>query len=335
MATIKDVARLAGVSPMTVSRVLNGSGYVKEETRIRVQKAMEELEYIPNENARGLVNKKTKLLSLLISDITNPFFTTIARGAEDAANRLGYRMIFGNSDENIKKEKEYVEMVLASGTEGVLFAPSGDFSLPHLRLLKKHQIPFVLLDREVPRIQADKVMGDSRTGTRLLIEHLIDFGHTEIACFSGPSHISTARDREKAFQETLLIHGIQLRPEWIIPTDYKLEGGREAVRQLLKMKKRPTAIFAANNFIAIGAIQELQEHGLQVPDDISIVTFDDLSLATITEPFLTAAVQPAYHFGALGIQMLVDRIQGTAPSDWRTVILPPELRIGRSTKRIH
>jgi LacI family transcriptional regulator len=334
MVTIKDVARLAGVSTMTVSRVLNDTGYVKEDTRIRVRKALEELEYIPNENARGLVNKKTRLLSLLISDITNPFFTTVARGAEDATNRLGYRIMFGNSDEDLRKEKDYVEMVLSSGTEGVLLAPSGDNSLPHLRILKKHMIPFVLLDREVPQIQSDKMIGDSRMGTRLLVEHLIQYGHRDIACLSGPSHISTARERETAFKETLLIHGIPVEPDWIIQTNYKLDGGRDGVIQLLKGARRPTAIFAGNNLVALGVIQELKNHGIHVPNDISVVTFDDFNMTCVHEPFLTTAVQPAYDFGALGIQMLVDRIQGTAPGEWRTVVLPPELRLANSTKKI-
>jgi LacI family transcriptional regulator len=331
MATIVDVARKANVSPMTVSRVINGTGRVKEETRRRVLKAMEELHYYPNQNARGLVKKQTQMIWLLITDITNPFFTTLARGAEDTANLLGFRMLFGNSDENIAKEKDYVEMMLSSRVDGVLFTPSGDESHKHLHLLNKYKIPFVVIDREVPGIASDKVIGDNLLGTRLLMRHLFELGHTRIACFCGPRDIFTARQRLAVYLEELKLQGIPEDPSLIIETNYKADGGRKAVEQLLKLPEPPTAIFAANNLIALGAIQSLQAHGWRVPEEISVVSFDDLGVGTDLDPFLTVVTQPAYDFGAIGMRLLCDRIRGTAPADWRQIVLPPQLIVRKSS----
>ncbi|UOF92555.1 LacI family transcriptional regulator [Fodinisporobacter ferrooxydans] len=335
MPTILDVARKANVSAMTVSRVINGSGPVNEETRRRVEQAMKELDYYPNSNARSLVKKETRLLSLLITDITNPFYTTLARGAEDAAKRLGYRLIFCNSDEDPAKEKEYIEMLLSTQVDGVLFAPSGDDSLKNLRLLRKQGIPFVLIDREVPNLECDKVLGDSMLGAHKLMEHLIENGHRRIACITGPKHISTARDRLQGYLATLKLHDLEIDPSMIIETEYTLGSHQEVMQKLLELQTLPTAIFAANNFVALGAIKELRKHGWKVPEDISVVCFDDLDLLQDLDPFLTVAKQPSYDFGVFGVQMLVERILGTATSNFRTIVLPPEIIIRRSSRNIN
>ncbi|WP_134701318.1 LacI family DNA-binding transcriptional regulator [Ammoniphilus sp. YIM 78166] len=333
MATIVDVARKAQVSPMTVSRVINGTGTVKEETRKRVIEAMEELHYYPDYNARGLVKKKTNLLYLLMTDITNPFFTTLARGAEDQANRHGYRLLFGNSDESLDKEKEYVEMLLSTKVDGVLFAPSGDDSLKHLQTLRKHNIPFVILDRYVPGIESDQVLGDNLLGARLLMEHLIQQGHRSIACLCGPQHISTARDRLKGYRESLLLNGIPYDSALVMETDYKLESGRFAMETLLSRESYPSAILAANNLVAIGVIQALQRRGFSIPEQMRVVTFDDLGPLSILHPFLTIVSQPAYDFGSMGVQLLLDRIHGTGPKEWRTIVLPPQFIDHQSSEK--
>ncbi|GIP33867.1 LacI family DNA-binding transcriptional regulator [Paenibacillus sp. J2TS4] len=335
MVTIYDIAKKANVSAMTVSRVINNSGRISEKTRIKVKKIMEEMNYVPNSMARSLVLQETKILSLLITDITNPFFTTLARGAEDAAMRRGYKLLFGNSDENLQKEKEYVDMMLTARVDGVLFAPTGDASLEHLSILRTHNIPLVLLDREVPGFETDMVLGDSRAGARQLVEHLISLGHKRIALLNGPLHVSTARHRLAGYKEALKLNDLAYDDRLVVELDYKPAAENLAMDSLLQQTDPPTAIFAANNFLAIGAIRSLRAKGISVPKQISVVCFDDFGESLSLDPFLTVASQPAYQFGALGIQLLIERIQDKSEGDYRKIVLPPELIIRSSAQALN
>ncbi|WP_409346828.1 LacI family DNA-binding transcriptional regulator [Paenibacillus sp. MBLB4367] len=333
MVTIYDIAKLANVSAMTVSRVINNTGKISDKTRAKVKKVMEELHYVPNSMARGLVLQETKMLSLLITDITNPFYTTLARGAEDAAMKRGYKLLFSNSDEDIAKESEYVDMVLSTRVDGVLFAPAGDASLVHLEKLRKHGVPFVLIDREVPGMESDTVLGDSKEGAKRLIEHLIGLGHRRIALLNGSLDVSTARHRFTGYKEALKLSDLPYDPALVVESGYSRSAPSrtvDAIERLLQLSKRPTAIFAANNFLAIEAIRALRERGIRVPDDISVVCFDDLELASVIDPFLTVAAQPAYQFGTIGVQLLLDRINETDTAEWHKIILPSELIVRKS-----
>jgi LacI family transcriptional regulator len=331
LVTIYDVAKEANVSAMTVSRVINNKGRISEATRIRVRKIMDELGYVPNTVARSLVLQETKMLSLLITDITNPFYTTIARGAEDAAMRFGYKLLFGNSDENINKEKDYLDMILSTRVDGVLFAPAGDPSIEHLRLLEKRKIPFVLLDREVPGVESDRVLGDSKEGAKLLVEHLLELGHSRIALINGSSDTSTARNRLQGYKEALTQRDIGFDPQLALEVTFRGLENESVLSPLFALEKPPTAIFAANNFLAISIIRSLKSMNLRVPEDISLVGYDDLGFASELNPFLTVAVQPAYQFGYEGIGLLIDRIQGTAASEPRTLLFPSEIVIRSSS----
>ncbi|WP_458122771.1 LacI family DNA-binding transcriptional regulator [Paenibacillus sp. Z3-2] len=330
MITIYDIAKKANVSAMTVSKVINHTGRISSATRERVQQVIDELGYIPNSNARSLVLQRTQMLSLLITDITNPFYTTLARGAEDAAHLRGYRLLFGNSDEDYDKEKDYVDAILSTRVDGVLFAPAGDRSLTHLKQLQERNIPFVFLDRTVPGITSDIIAGDSREGAIDLIRYLVQLGHRRIALVNGSSEVSTARLREEGYVEGLREAGAGTDPELVLRTGYRDFSDEEGLDRLLSQPEPPTAIFAANNMLAIGVIRLLRKRGLRVPNDFSVVCFDDLDLASAFDPFLTVAAQPAYDFGFRGVQMLIDRIEGKAPSEAQTVILPSELRIRAS-----
>lgn len=334
MITIYDIAKKANVSAMTVSRVINNTGKISEATRKRVKQVMEELRYVPNSTARSLVLQKTMMLSLLITDITNPFYTTLARGAEDTAKKYGYKMLFGNSDEDYAKESDYVDTIVSTRVDGVLFAPAGDGSLEHLQRLQRHRIPFVALDREVPGIESDLVQGDSKEGARKLVEHLLQLGHRRIALVNGSPDVSTARLRQQGYIEALKLADVPLDEDLVVHVTYRDFHDDEELDRLLKLSSPPTAIFAANNFLAVGVIQALRHRGLRVPDDLSVVCFDDLGIASALDPFLTVAAQPAYQFGALGVQLLIERIEAAAELERRTIMLPSELIVRSSARAV-
>jgi LacI family transcriptional regulator len=233
------------------------------------------------------------------------------------------------------KEKDYIDTVLSTRVDGVLIAPAGDQSLTHLEALRKHNVPFVMLDRQVPEIECDMVLGDSKVGARKLVEYLIELGHRKIALINGPQDISIARARFEGYIEALRLHDLQIRTELIHETGYTQFDADPLIDKWLSLPDRPTAIFGANNFLALAAISSLKARGVSVPDDISVVCFDDLEMDYVVEPFLTVAAQPAYEFGNLGMQLLVERIQGIAGNEWRKIILPSRLCIRKSARSIN
>ncbi|WP_028610227.1 LacI family DNA-binding transcriptional regulator [Paenibacillus harenae] len=336
MVTIYDIAAKANVSAMTVSRVINNTGKISEKTRAKVKRVMEELNYVPNQTARSLVLQQTKLLFLLITDIMNPFYTTLARGAEDAAKKSGYRLLFGNSDENLEKESDYITTILTARVDGVLVAPAGDPSLPHLESLRRHNVPFVLLDREVPGIACDIVLGDSKDGARRLVEHLIALGHRSIAMVNGSSSISSARLRLQGYQDGLKLNDLPYDERYVYETSFgPLNDLTEMEQWIERMDPLPTAIVAGNNVLAIEVMRLLRDRGIGVPEHMSIVCFDDLGPYSEIEPFLTVAAQQAYQFGYMGMQMLIERIQERGTSlPWKKIVLPADLIIRRSVKDI-
>lgn len=336
MVTIYDIAAKANVSAMTVSRVINNTGKISEKTRAKVKRVMEELNYVPNQTARSLVLQQTKLLFLLITDIMNPFYTTLARGAEDAAKKSGYRLLFGNSDESLEKEADYVTTILTTRVDGVMVAPAGDPSLAHLESLRKHNVPFVLLDREVPGIDCDIVLGDSKEGARRLVGHLAEAGHSRIALVNGSPSISSARLRLQGYMEGLKLNDLAFDERYLFETSFgPLSDLTEMGNWLDRMDPAPTAIVAGNNVLAVEILRLLRARQIRVPEDMSLVCFDDLGPYSEVEPFLTVAAQQAYQFGYMGMQMLIERIQdrGTA-LPWKKIVLPAELVIRRSVKRV-
>ncbi len=330
MSTIYNVAERAGVSPITVSRVINNSGYVSEKTREKVMRAIEELQYVPNELARSLKGQRTHTIALVITDVTNPFFTTVARGVEDIANQNGYSVILCNTDENLDKEKFYINKFLSKRVDGAIIATASGNS-QHLLRLKQRDFPFVLIDRMVEALDVDIVRGDNVRGAYELTTHLIELGHRRIALINGPCLVSSAQQRLEGFMKALQDHGLPLDESLIKESNYKRDGGYESAIELLKAPELPTAIFAANNLLAIGAIVALREHGLRVPGDISLVSFDDIELASLIYPFLTVVNQPAYTMGTLAMQLLLDRMSDQPINERRDVVLQPEMVIRCST----
>ncbi|WP_426452432.1 LacI family DNA-binding transcriptional regulator [Paenibacillus sp. S-38] len=335
MVTIYDIAKRANVSPMTVSRVINNSASIKESTRARVEEAIRELEYVPNKQARSLTSKETRLVALVIPDISNPFFTNIARGAEDKAQQLGYQFILGNTDENKDKEAMYMNMLMSTGVDGVLIVPAGDDSAVNLKKLVKRKIPFVYADRTVDSVPADSITGDNLITTRQLVQHLIELGHRRICLINGPGDLSNARERAQAFRDTLVLSGIEPNPAYMIETHFKQNNFDEIFAKLasLQQDERPTAIVAANNFIGVNTLRALRSLGIRVPEDISVACFDDPDIIPDYNPFLTVAKQPAYDMGYIGMQLLIERVQSEAPTASRKIVLPSELMVRTSTSR--
>ena len=331
MSNINDVAKRAGVSTMTVSRVINNSGYISQKTRERVEKAIAELGYVPNALARSLRFKQTKTIALVLTDITNPFFTTIARGVEDTASEQGFSVIFCNTDESADEEAKYLNILLQKQVDGVLLVPALCSAEP-VKFLQSHNMPVVVVDRRVPDVRVDIIRCDSEQGACQLTQFLLSLGHRRIAMLSGPQSVSTAVDRAAGYRRAMAEAGFECRPELVFYGAYKQESGYQMTQQALALRPRPTAVLAANNFIAFGAYRALREASLRVPEDMTLVTFDDLPTPLVMEPFLTVAAQPAYEMGQKATQLLLARLTDDEPAEPQEIVLPIEL-IVRSSSR--
>jgi LacI family transcriptional regulator len=318
------------VSPITVSRVINNSGYVSQETRSRVEAAIAELQYVPNSLARSLRFKRTHTLALVLTDITNPFWTTVARGVEDAASQCGFNVILCNTDENEAKQSEYLNVLLQKQVDGFLLVPARSTPDP-IVLIQSQKVPTVVLDRQVPGAQVDIVRGDSEGGAYQLVRLLLSLGHRRIAMLSGPVSISTAADRVTGYHRALHEVGLEAQAELICYGEYTQESGYQMAQKALSLTPRPTALFAANNFIAIGALRALREVGMRVPEDMALVSFDDIPPAFVIEPFLTVAAQPAYEMGHRATELLLARLSGQAPPECQEIVLPTEIIVRRSS----
>ena len=334
MPTIYDVAKRAGVAPITVSRVINHRGYFSPETRQRVEAAIDELGYVPNSVARSLRSKRTHTLGLVLTDITNPFFTTLARGVEDTANREGYSVFFCNTDESEVKEQKYLQLLLQKQVDGVLLV-SARCSPGPVRLLQSHGTPVVLLDRKIPQVEVDVVRCDSEQAAYRLTNLLLSLGHRDIAMLSGPEWVSTAVDRVAGYRRAFQEAGESFDSGFIYHGDFTQESGSSMTRRALEMKPAPTALLAANNFITIGAMKTLQELGLRVPEQISLAGFDDLPIGLVPFPFFTVAAQPAYEMGQRATQLLLKRLSETPQVEECTeILLPIEVIERKSTARL-
>ena len=330
MPTIRDVAKLAGVAPITASRVISKSGYASEEVRQRVNQAAEQLGYVPNFLARSLRSKRTHTLALILTDITNPFWTTVARGVEDAASEEGYNVIFCNTDESASKQNSYLEAMIQKQVDGILLVPARSEESP-ISFLHQQNVQVVLLDRRLPLLESDVVRCDSFGGAYQLVKLLVKLGHRRIAILGGPSGVSSADDRVAGYRRALHEAGLQPEDHLIFYGDFSLESGFQMTRSLLALPSRPTALFAGNNFIAIGALKTLHDAGLAVPEDMSVVSFDDLPAAILVDPFLTVAAQPAYEMGQRATRRLLECLNGQNCDEVQDIVLPVSIIERKST----
>jgi DNA-binding LacI/PurR family transcriptional regulator len=312
MPSMKQIARLADVSLGTVSHVINNSAKVREPLRRRVLEAVELLGYQPSQLARGLRRDKTNIIGMIIPDITNPFFPAVVRGAEDAAFDSGYCLVLCNADNNQSKEISYMKELRTYLPAGIIVIPSNlnDVTMQEGKLTGRSAV--VCLDR-IPRDwKGDTVTIDNEDGAMQATQHLIRLGHVRIATVTGPLHLTNATDRRTGFRRALREANILIPSEYEQESSFNREGGYSAALKLLRMEPRPTAIFAQNDLMAMGVMVAIRELGLQCPRDVSLFGFDGLEVMELMDPPLSSVLQPGYQLGAMGVQLLVERIDDPA-----------------------
>jgi len=333
MTTIKEVAQEARVSIGTVSNVITGSVPVSRTRRERVLAAIGKLSYHPDHVARSLKLRRTRMLGMVISDITNPFFSQMVRGAEDAALERNYLILTFNTDDRVDREKQVLSVLRSRRVDGILLVVSPGGECPsHIAETIKAGTPLVCLDRVPPGIHVDSVSVDNATGARECVRHLLALGHKRIGIITGSLALQTAQQRLQGYKEALAKAKVKVRPEWIREGDFHTESGFRKGRELLMGRERPTALFISNGLMAIGVLEALAELGLSCPRDIALAAFDDLPLTEVFKPHLTAVAQPAYAIGHEGAQALIQRIEGGGIASSPVAIrLPTELKIREST----
>jgi len=333
VVTIRDVAQRARVSVGTVSNVLSESERVRPELRKRVEEAMLALDYSPNQIARSLKTRTTKTLGTIVSDITNPFFPQLIRGAEDAALDRGYLLITLNTDDHVDRERRALALLRARKVDGVLLvmAPD-DGEATHIAAALSNGTAVVCLDRMPRGIQVDSVSVDNRKGARMCMHHLASRGHRRVGMLSGSPALHTAKERLEGYLDVIRENGWPEIPSLIRHGDFRLESGYRFAKEMLLEAEPPTAIFASNAMMGFGALKAIHELGLRCPEDVSLAVFDDFPFGDVIQPRLTVVAQPAYEMGRRGAELLIGRIEGRENASGPVQIeLSPELIVRGST----
>jgi LacI family transcriptional regulator len=326
---MRDVAERASVSVTTVSHVVNKTRPVSDELRQRVLTAMDELGYQPNLLARSLRRGHTHTIGMIVPDSTNPFFAEVARGVEDTSFKQGYSVILCNSDGDLDKEVFYANVLAERRVDGILFVAAG-ISTEQIRDLQARRMPVVVVDREIPDVAVDSVLADNARGGKSATRYLIDLGHRRIGCIVGPSDVTPSAERITGYRQALDEGGIPVDEALIVKGDFQYESGYQAACQLLAMDDPPTAIFACNDLMAVGAISAAAEVGRRVPAELSVVGFDDVSLASFANPPLTTILQPKHEMGVIAATMLLERMHEPEMPPRRRM-LDTSLLVRRST----
>jgi LacI family transcriptional regulator len=309
MPTIRDVAAHAHVSVATVSHVLNGTRFVDPATVARVRSAIQELGYRPNSLARGLRRNETSTIGMLLPDNSNPFFGEIARSIEDIGFSEDYNVILCNSDGSEAKEAAYVDTLLSKQIDGLILISSGNSFAP-LQTILDAGVPCVVVDRELgDEFEVDQVLIDNRQGGYLAGRYLVQLGHRRIGYIAGPNQLSLSAQRQTGFRDALAEAELDLPDEAVVQGDFFYTGGASGMSELLRRGDGLTAVFAANDRMAVGAMSTLQRAGLRVPDDVSIIGYDDIPLASALYPSLTTVAQPTTEMGRMCVSLLIERIK--------------------------
>jgi LacI family transcriptional regulator len=332
--TIKDIARMTGVSHTTVSRALNDKSRIRNETKEKILSVARKLNYQPNFIARSLVMRRTKTLGLVITTIANPFYNELALGIESTVRGLGYSIILCCTNSDLSSEKHYIDILRSKGVDGIIFT-SAHMGDPNIVTLAEEGFPLVLVNRRtyhsIVKEKVDYIGVDNILGGFLAVEHLIKLGHRKIGIIGGSSESSVGFERLEGGKKAFETYGLEEIKDYFLDGDFLKDSGYQGGKQFLKLADPPTAIFATNDYMALGAYQSLLEEGYRVPEDIALIGFNDIEFTSMKGIELTTIGQKKFEMGALAVKTLVEKIDGgeIKPST-KEILLKPELIIRKS-----
>ncbi|EGQ9169027.1 substrate-binding domain-containing protein [Vibrio cholerae] len=333
MATMKDIARLAGVSTSTVSHVINKSRFVSDEIAERVNNAAQQLNYAPSALARSLKMNRTKTIGMLVTTSTNPFFGEVVKGVERSCYHQGYNLILCNTEGDNQRMKASINTLLQKRVDGLLLMCS-TLEGERLDVFDRYpDIPIVVMDWGPILFASDKIQDNSLQGGYMAAKHLIECGHKEIGCITGPLIRHQAQMRYEGYKRALAEAGIAINPDWIVESDFECEGGYQAFEKLYQRGKLPSALFVSNDMMAMGVIQAANQRGLRIPDDLSLIGYDDVHIAKFMTPALTTIHQPKYRLGKAAIDTLLYRLENPDTTA-QVVQLEPTLVVRNSVRKL-
>lgn len=328
-ATMKDVANLAKVSTATVSHVINNSRFVREDTKRRVTEAIVKLGYRPSAIARGLVTNSTYSIGIIISEQSNIFFGEIIQGIEKTIRSENYGLVVCSTSERLELEAHYFDLLLGQRVDGIIAAAISQY-WGAISEAERRYTPIVFVDRHYEELEGCFVGCKNKEGAYEGVKHLIDNGHRKIGILSGFDRLSTMRERLNGYYQALKDAGIEVNPDWVIPSQLSVNGGRESIKKMFSKTNHPSAVFINNNLLSLGVLLEIKDMGIRCPDDLAIVGFDDHPWADVSDPPLTVVKQPAERIGEAAASMLLSQIQGD-PIEKSQILLDCELIVRKSS----
>ena len=333
--TISDIAKEANVSQTTVSRVLNNSGYVKDETRKKVLKVMKDLNYSPSAIARSLSTKKTNIIGVIVPDIKNPFFGDAIKGISNIADNHNLNIILCDADDNIEKEIKAIRLLKQQRIEGMIITPTSvedEFNSKYLAAIENVGIPVVLLEGNVKYSNFSGVFIDNIEGAFKGTEALIKNGHTKIAIITGRMNSQSAKDRLVGYKKALAINNIPLNEDYIFYGDYRMESGYELTNKMLSMKDKPTAVFVSSNMMTIGCVKSIFQHNCTIPGDMAVMGYDDLDMMSLFGVNISYVSVPTMELGMKSMNMLLDELDKGKEKEIKRIILSPKVVLKGSEK---
>lgn len=328
--SLAEVAAAAHVSPTTVSHVLSGKRPVNAETELRIREAMRLLGYVPNYVAQSLARGSTHTIGLVVSDISNPYFAELVKGATEAANEMGYSIVLANTSFNEAREEQVLYQLVSGRLDGLIYGAGAPPSLRRLRAAIMN-FPTVTVDESIDQLEVAEVVSDNYEGGRLMGEHLAQLGHRSVLYLGGPFALASSHSRQKGLKDGLSAgNGREIKVREAF-ADYLLDGGRDALQREIAIGRDWTAVFSGNDLMAVGAIQALLHAGLSVPGDVSVAGFDDALAARLFKPRITTIRQPAYELGRVAAETLIIALKRGERPVHKEVVLAVELVIGEST----
>lgn len=334
MATMKDIARLAGVSTSTVSHVINKSRFVSEDIAERVNKAAQDLNYAPSALARSLKMNRTRTIGMLVTTSTNPFFGEVVKGVERSCYHKGYNLILCNTEGDNERMKASINTLLQKRVDGLLLMCS-TLEGERIEVFDRYpDIPVVVMDWGPMLFASDKIQDNSLSGGYIATNYLIECGHKEIGCITGPLIRHQAQMRYEGYKRAVLEARLEINPQWIVESDFECEGGYEAFNRMLEKGPLPSSIFVSNDMMAMGVLNAAHEKGIRIPEDVSIMGYDDIHIARFMSPALTTVHQPKYRLGKVAVETLLKKLEKETLEP-QVVQLDPTLVVRKSVKNLN